>query len=72
MGQQHSTELTCAAGCAPQAHEHASAGIDKELFGATRNERGWSGPVRIGHGAAGPEECDGKHAVGPPHQRIGY
>ena len=43
--------------------EFYSAGVDKELFGATRNERGWSGTVRIGYGAAGPEECDGKHAV---------
>lgn len=63
MGQQHSTELACAASGTTQAHEYGSASVDQKLFSATRNERGWSGSVRIGQGAAGPEECDGKHVV---------
>ena len=63
MGQQHSTELACTATGTTQAHEYGSASVDQELFGATGNERGWSGSVRIRQGAAGPEECDGKHVV---------
>jgi len=27
------------------------------------NERGWSGSVRVGQGATGPQECDGKHVI---------
>ena len=63
MGQQHSTELACTATGTPQSHEYCSASVDQKLFSATGNERGWSGSVRVGQGATGPQECDGKHVI---------